>query len=278
MKEIWKLIDNYPDYKVSTLGRIQSRYKKQEWKLLESKTSTYRRITLRNGVDVLREQVHRIVAKTFIPNIADKPLVNHKNCIRHDNRVSNLEWCTYKENTDHAVSMGRMSQAAKEGGDKNAELQITLMRDKYSALVGNTINSWTIINYLGRVEVSPTHIRPAFTCKCKCGTEQVIEATRLLPTKENYDNKATKCKLCRANDMTLKRLSSARDKYLTTIRNGWLFIGDHSFVSVGDTTQQVRWYMRCTSCNSLRTISHPILISNKPISICNCLTAGKDIV
>ena len=110
--EIWKPIKDYEGlYEISNLGRIKSRYF-QENKILKSDCNRYAKIDLRKNKVRKGFLVHRLVAEAFIPNIENKPQINHKNKIKLDNKVENLEWVTSSENIIHAFENGRRSPKA----------------------------------------------------------------------------------------------------------------------------------------------------------------------
>ena len=112
--EEWKDIPEYEDiYMVSSLGRVASisrriylgRNKKSHrdsnytLKALCPNGSGYNILSLyKAGVPVKYKSLHRLVAELFIPNPEHKPMIDHIDRNRQNNAVSNLRWCTLKEN------------------------------------------------------------------------------------------------------------------------------------------------------------------------------------
>lgn len=105
IEEIWKDYDE--KYKVSSLGRVWNKIRDVECKIRINKVG-YCSVTIHGkGIGL-----HRIVALTFLENPLNKPTVNHKNAIKGDNRLSNLEWATYKEQMQH-VRINRLNPRTK---------------------------------------------------------------------------------------------------------------------------------------------------------------------
>jgi hypothetical protein len=107
--EAWANITGYSGlYQVSTHGRVRrvmgSKFSKDKNRVLKNKTKKtgYKFVCLSKGGKYKYFHVHRLVAQEFIPNIGDCEQVNHKDCDKSNNTISNLEWVTSIENQKHA--------------------------------------------------------------------------------------------------------------------------------------------------------------------------------
>lgn len=106
MKEIWKdVIGHEGMYRVSSLGNVYSLISKRKLKKNISNRG-YERVTI--GCKQL--SVHRIVCNAFLPKCDVKNIVNHKNGVKHDNRLENLEWVSSRENTIHYLSQKEIKE------------------------------------------------------------------------------------------------------------------------------------------------------------------------
>ena len=115
MVEVWKNIDFNDGYQVSNFGRVKSidrtivRNDGRTAKIFEKVLKDRYNYKGYSYICINRKNyaVHRLVAEAFLDKNENQTDVNHKNCIKSDNSAKNLEWCTKKENTKHAIENER---------------------------------------------------------------------------------------------------------------------------------------------------------------------------
>lgn len=90
-------VPDYPDYTIETDGKVYSKIRNR-WLKATLGNNGYYGIELRNNKGHKRLSIHRLVALTYIPNPKNLPFVNHKDEVKTNNNVNNLEWCTHKYN------------------------------------------------------------------------------------------------------------------------------------------------------------------------------------
>lgn len=120
----WEIIKDYPNYSVSNTGIVKrntytrvdimgrtTQVKEMLLKPQLDKDNYYRVALIKNKKTKLTP-IHRLVAQAFIDNPDNLPCVNHKNEVKIDNNVDNLEWCTIAYNNSYGTRLKRVSKSS----------------------------------------------------------------------------------------------------------------------------------------------------------------------
>ena len=127
---MWKGVCGFDDYLCNEEGEI---YSLKRNRILKGRSMRgYRRVVLMKDGKQVNALVHRLIAQTFIPNPENKPYINHIDGDKTNNSVSNLEWCTQKENVHHAMKTG-LKNDRKVNDEKLSEIRRLISEEKGNA-------------------------------------------------------------------------------------------------------------------------------------------------
>jgi hypothetical protein len=118
--ENFKKITNFERYLISNEGIVFDTLKNKE--IIHHDKKGYKRLALSAGKNKQKLfYIHRLLAFAFIPNPLKKPFINHIDGNKSNNKIENLEWCTQKENIQHACATGLLINQKGEKA-RNAKL------------------------------------------------------------------------------------------------------------------------------------------------------------
>lgn len=154
-----KEIPGFPRYFAGTDGKIYSNTR-NNMRPMSPYVDRYGYLVLKPRINgkMKTQGVHRLLALAFIPNPENKPQVNHKNGIKTDNRIENLEWATESENVKHAFDHGLIS--ARRGEDSNfSSITEDVAHEICKLLEERKLRDSEIIDKLGVTRSVISHIK-----------------------------------------------------------------------------------------------------------------------
>lgn len=144
-KEIFKDIPEYEGiYQISNLGNLKTlKYGKEKLMSPSLNTSGYKQCKLRKNNIIKTTRIHQLVALVFLnhkTDISKKLVINHKNFIKTDNRLDNLEIVTFRENTNkkHIKSSSKYTGVCWCNRDKKWRAYININKKHISLGNHNT--------------------------------------------------------------------------------------------------------------------------------------------
>lgn len=133
--EIWRPVKGFELYEVSDQGRMRN-VKTGRVFTGTKDAFGYIHVRLIHGDEFKLRKLHRLVAEAFIDNPDNKPIVDHINNDKSDNRAVNLRWCTYSENQRYFIDSGKYTP-----GSKVRKIAQYDMKGKLVATYGNTFEA-----------------------------------------------------------------------------------------------------------------------------------------
>lgn len=205
MNEIFKDIIGYEGlYQISNLGTVLSlpkgdgnghRTRILKYDIKEHAHTSYARVTLsKNGV-AKRFQVHRLVAQAFIPNLENKPFVNHIDNNGLNNAAINLEWCDQTENMKHSSTQGRQDLVRHLGGKAAGALITKASIELWESYIGKVLGNLTVVGFFYDESLKTPRFK--LVCKCSCGNTTSN-------TLANINKNAKMCKECSFKQRKMK--------------------------------------------------------------------------
>ena len=140
-KEIWKPIKGYEGfYKISNLGRVKSldrwyysnkgRHVHVKEKIMnlcdDSKGYPFVVLSKHNKMKIM--PIHRLIAEAFIPNPLNKPCIDHIDTNPHNFSISNLRWCSYKENNNNPITIKKLKAILGSNDVQRRRIETTKIR------------------------------------------------------------------------------------------------------------------------------------------------------
>lgn len=171
MEEEWKVVEGFDLYEISNMGRLKSKprlrkngvgiYLTRERIMNPSLIKGYPSVVLKQDGKSKRFYVHQLVAMAFIPNPSEKPFINHIDNNPQNNNISNLEWCTPKENSEWMSKQGR-NKRTESWLDKLHKSQ----EKTYKGVKGTSIKTGEVLVFDNLNEVRKKGFQPSCVCNC----------------------------------------------------------------------------------------------------------------
>lgn len=125
----WKILKENENYSINEKGEIKNNITKKILSPSINKDSGYYQIDLWKNNKSRKYTLHRLVANNFIPNLENKPTVDHIDGNRLNNNISNLRWATYSEQNSRFNTFGVRSEKIKVINVDGEELIFNRIKD-----------------------------------------------------------------------------------------------------------------------------------------------------